>query len=801
MKITTLKKWFKKGIVSLLLATVVLNGSAVLVNQFTSESPIHATAYADEAADAAAKAKAEAKAKSDAAAQTKTTATTSQVDKSLRNSVAFMISLQKVMNKLLWPILVMIGGLLDNSILFGSGMEERLREIWIPIRNLVNILFVIALVGIALYNVLGIGDESGNYSIKSILPKIIVGIVAVNFSFLGIKVFLDAINVLTVSIFALPNQVDEGLAKLVDSTDPRDEEKIQRFCKAMRGKSVGDKITTQNLQAEAETAIYRLVAQKYEKTLNPKAEGFEPIKRQDNSAAMKTKVYDKLTPAQKAQFDRELQVKKDGQICEGLSLTPQGKIFLKRYNSRNAALAMALNMSNILFYEDIPLDVNNIEKFAINTIFSLMLYIIYVASFIALFIVLLARLVVMWVAIALSPILLLGIAVPVVREKISAFGTITEQFMKNALAPVGIAISMTIGWIMLSALQAVNQFDSDSSIYFNAANGIPVVGLTTLQDLIVALGTVAVIWLAVFTAASETIAAPATDWLKGAVQKAGTWLGTTPLRHAPLFPIEIGGKSEKYTGAEMLRGVEALTNRTGKDNKLADKILNINSDNGVTGLASGKIKPKDAPEFLKYLNTNSDRLNLGRGDASTVKKYDDAIRRNPGLWKKIERSHSDFAKNLNTAISGINSKDPKVRGDAKKAASRAATLLARTPANDNSKSAAAAGAAAGTTAAKAAINSETKWGGKALGSDAEGATKVNLLNGKLNELAGATNAEGVKSVFTAMAGSSLKLPASAAELKAANPEAYANAETQLKAEGGVQKLLTDMNTPTPPAAS
>ena len=159
-------------------------------------------------------------------------------EKALEGTTRLIIAIQGFINRFIWPVLVMIGGLLDNSLLFGNGMEERLRAIWVPIRNLVNILFVIILVGIALYNVLGIGDDSDNYSLKAILPKILIGIIAVNFSFLGIKVFLDAINVLTVSIFSLPSQVSVGLDKVLNSENPKDKEVIKKFCENFNGYAV-----------------------------------------------------------------------------------------------------------------------------------------------------------------------------------------------------------------------------------------------------------------------------------------------------------------------------------------------------------------------------------------------------------------------------------------------------------------------------------------------------------------------------------------------------------------------------------
>ena len=586
-----------------------------------------------------------------------------------QSAVNFLVSMQKFLNRLIWPVLMLTGGLMDNSLLFGSGMEARLREIWVPIRNIVNILFVIVLVGIALYNVLGIGDENGTYSIKSILPKLIVGIIAVNFSFTAIKVFLDAINTLTVSIFSLPSQVDEGLGQILGAPGTDDAEMIKRMCRGMKGISAGEKYTQKELEQIDKNVLTRVVGQKYQTRYSAAFKKSGMIKPTDTAAKINTKVQAALAGNQPAlnQYEADITLSKNNQICNGEELTPRGIVYLNRWDSRNAALAMALNMGKIVFYEDVPLEVDKIEKLAINAIFSVMMWLIYAASFIALFIVLLARLVVMWLAIALSPILLLAVAVPVVREKISGFGEISSQFVKNAIAPLGIAITMTVGWVMLRALQGVNSLSNNSEILnFDTTNAIPVTGLSTLQDLIVALGTVAVVWLGVFTAASQSIAAPVTDMIKSGLQKAGTWVGTLPLKHAPIFPIEVAGKEgEKYTGAQVLETLRDIGNAEGKN---VDK---LSRDLGLrTGGAGSKMEDitrsgsdiTDDKALARTINTHASDLKNGK----KVEHLADIPKRNKDLYRNLGKTRD--GKLLKAEIDRFNS-----AGDNSEAARREVT--------------------------------------------------------------------------------------------------------------------------------
>ncbi len=117
------------------------------------------------------------------------------------------------LNVLIWPLLSMIGGLMSNDLIFGPQVEDRLLLIWGQLRNLVNLIFVLALVAMAIYNVIGPGEES-NYTIKKILPKFIIALVVINFTFVGAKVVLSAVNVLTTAVYALPNSVEAGFASV-----------------------------------------------------------------------------------------------------------------------------------------------------------------------------------------------------------------------------------------------------------------------------------------------------------------------------------------------------------------------------------------------------------------------------------------------------------------------------------------------------------------------------------------------------------------------------------------------------------
>ena len=124
-------------------------------------------------------------------------------------TVATMLTIfMDFLNMLLWPILIVIGDLMDTKLILGPGMEERLLTIWVQVRNLVNVCFVLVLLAVALYNVMGFGGGEGEMAIKTALPKIALGLVLVNFTFVGGKIILDLTNVATTAMFALPEMAE-----------------------------------------------------------------------------------------------------------------------------------------------------------------------------------------------------------------------------------------------------------------------------------------------------------------------------------------------------------------------------------------------------------------------------------------------------------------------------------------------------------------------------------------------------------------------------------------------------------------
>jgi hypothetical protein len=154
----------------------------------------------------------------------------------------------------------------------------------------------------------------------------------------------------------------------------------------------------------------------------------------------------------------------------------------------------------------------------INILVSTILYFIYGIAFTVLFIVLLVRVVVLWFAIALSPVLALQFVFPDAAKSITGEFDIKDIFIKHAFAPVIIGFGMTIGYLMLDAFKQTTTPSLSSSLQLGAdfANAFSV-GTGGIQELMIGLAAAAIVWKVTFTAAEGTLAQGITNGIRSTV--------------------------------------------------------------------------------------------------------------------------------------------------------------------------------------------------------------------------------------------------------------------------------------------
>lgn len=481
-----------------------------------------------------------------------------EIDKMYREISNMLQLVLNILQRIMWPVLLLIGGLMNNNILFGAGMEQRVLAIWVEIRNLVNVMFVLLLLGIALYNVVGGSNQS--FQLKQALPKFVIALIAVNFSYLAVKLVVDGVNVVSTAIFALPVTIDaEGIGKNpIDNPDF-----VEQICYGIYG-------------GKDSAALY-------EKRIDEAGEGAlckkSPVEFKDDSV----------------------------------------KNFFTQFDAQNAAMIMALELQQIGSIDVVKYNVPDIKDLISNMMFSVIMFIIYSTAFVVLFVVLLVRLVTLWVTMVLSPLMVLTYALPEnLKSMVGGKGDMQTKFVKAAIVPIPIAIVLTIGYIMMKGV-IIGKFEGPVLGTSPASQGVLASGLNTFQYLIAAVGTAAVVWIGVFEAASGTYAQGAVDKIRGFVGGVGKFAAES-IKYAPLFPVYVPGekggleKGAPQSLASMMGGFEAM--------KMARESRERQKGEDFAKLITGRDMPKFQSELEAAKNaeqTLQPLVNAGADNAARDK--------------------------------------------------------------------------------------------------------------------------------------------------------------------------------------
>ncbi len=428
----------------------------------------------------------------------------------------------KFLNTLLWPLLIIIGDLLDVDMITGPGMEERLIAIWVEMRNLVNIAIALVLIVVAFYNVLGLGGGEGELAIKTVLPKIVLGLILVNFTYVGGKVILDVANVGTTIAFSLPQimeqtsgsqfQVDDQLANFEQEVCYPSPTK-EKGADGVLGTS--DDTQSQGFYSKEEAPIQTKL--------------FCELEEQDVAT----------TTPQTAPYKDEY-----GGLRESLQ-----SLYFRDLNKNNIAIVMAVNMGSLGSLELFKSGaVETFTDLTVNTIFALVMYSVFAISYVVLAAVLVVRLVVLWLALALSPVAVLMYVVPQLKEWIGGGGDFTQKVVKHLVAPIIIGLTLSMGFMLMDGWSVISQdaisVYSDTKVSEVISSEFLVSGIDDLPKLILAIASIVVVWMGVFAAASDTYAAGLTDKIKdfgGTVKEA---LFNAPMVLSTL-PISVSGEDKE----------------------------------------------------------------------------------------------------------------------------------------------------------------------------------------------------------------------------------------------------------------
>ena len=509
-----------------------------------------------------------------------------------------------------------IGNFLGNDYIFAGHMSDMLHSIWVVSRNIVNIIFVLILLFLAVRHIFG-GEEGGNTDLKKTLPMFVIMLIAINFSWLGGKVILDAANVATNVVFQIPAGVQEvageGLSNSLEECKPS-----ENITKPPTGACMpsafyypaDSKITNHYFGDDCNKKEFELnYADAYPK---------------DKAPNKKNEYYGTTS------------------IC-------WKKMDIGAYNQNNASYFLSFSMARVQNLTLASTD-KDLDKVAIGVLFSLIIQIVYLAAFLALYLALIIRVAALWFLMAFSPFLVLmhyltkDLNVPG-SDKFSI-----KAFVNWAFVPAAVGAVWSVGFIMITTGQTMT---GDIFAKLNQAGGITssvfsmksiFMGMESWQQFIWLIMTIGIIWIGTFAALSKL---PVVGAVVGKIddygKRAAKVIGSAPM-WAPIMPLYDYKTGKMDWNKRMSLGklspvslLEKMKNTyesdsmstTGKFHKASQNIKNFDKSK-IDELNTAK--GEDAIKLLnRTLGVNFSKADILKNDGKSFKNLVEQIGKEKGL--------------------------------------------------------------------------------------------------------------------------------------------------------------------------
>ena len=490
------------------------------------------------------------------------------------------------------------GDLIGTEFLTAPDSMSSIRPMWVIIRNITNIGFVLVLLFLAFANLFSSLSEGSTWTIKAKLPKIILALIAINFSLLGFKVVLDAVHVGTITIFSIP-----------DST--------------FRDKGVGQ------LKEMLMT----------------------PVETKTNSGGTETEPFymamNELMCGKKADWDDE-----DGGIKTPL---PESCLFAldpsqvgvggsRSTAAHNLFLAFGIQFNKLQALPSLAANLNDWSDVITSVLFASILSLAQVVALGAVFIALLIRVVVLWVAMVFSPL--------IVAASIMGFdgGKIGTQVITNLIMPIKIAAAFAITFLMMDTMINVGAPATD---FIHVGASIATFGKTG-YGLLWSIATVVVFWKAAFWAMDGSAATVITDKIKSGAESAGQFVAKAATIDQQILPMPGSQNGEKASLGNYFAMAGKFkskwnTDQSNKDIEAAKGMGILDGTSAETAKSLGALSTevKDATTAFAAI----EELN-----ASVKKNGGDILSKDPTSTKAIFdkiREKDGFTGSMETALKAI----------------------------------------------------------------------------------------------------------------------------------------------------
>lgn len=518
------------------------------------------------------------------------------------NFAGVLAAINTFMHILLLTLLKMLGYFLQADFFNDVEMMSALNNVWQLSRNIMNVLFAIALIAVSFYTIV----TAKTQLIKDKWSHFVLAVILVNFSWFFPRVIIDVANVLTATVYNIPSTLPafdcfeigkEGAPPkpcevVVDAGFFLSEEQQKDFC-TDNGVTYG----TSSCSCFAGLGCYA------------KDTWVNSVTRTDGKG---------MRPAHA--------------MING----------------------MAVSFAKITNYAQIPevlSDPDNIDvaqvtlQVIMGVLMAFLVQIAMVLPLLGIGIGLFLRIIIMWVCVAFMPFTFIGF---MVNGKLgtNVFGFETDvwkEFLNAAFLPTIVAVPMTVGFIMLTTVAKVPAPDGLDSFFVPLIPGIQ--GWWPLLWIFAAIG---IMWVGTFAALRKSqIVGKVTDKLQGIGQQAFGTAARLPLL-APLpFPNPNG------------KGQMAVGDLFAAPREFGD-VVRAATRRGMTykeafGQGEQNEKPKDAAELVRLFQTNN------RLQEKTREKLSEL--RDATLQNKPEAERRQILQNLKVDLNMNDLTDQKFAGE------------------------------------------------------------------------------------------------------------------------------------------
>ena len=577
----------------------------------------------------------------------------------LEGLASILSSLVGLISGLSLLLVALFGDLLGNRYITGPDAMETLQPMWLFARNVTNLFFVVLLLYLVFANLFSFG--SGNWNLKEKLPRIILAMIAINFSLLAGRVILDGVNAVTTIIISFPSELqgeeEGGYQKyMTELVCPEGELAKRLNAGAKNPDSLGNHLCLEafkNGDEEADAIYVRSGDEAHQEistsaTTDPLPDGVKKMKEVKTEASGDTpgttikpqytwNYYNSLLGCREPKEGEE-------QDCLFSFADPTGSGFEDMADGEMAHNLFLNFAIQILDIKSLPIlsarlkEGGNFFKIIDYSIFSALMAIVYAVALLAVFIAMIIRIAAVWLLLVASPIIMAAL----ILDLGGKIGDLASQAVNYIIMPIKVAAAFAVSFVMVSNMIDVPSGVGTQLINFDrnvlSSGGDPV---STLMWQIL---TVIIFWKIAFWAFEGTIAEGITNSIKGAAEKLGSFAVKAGVMDQPLVQMVGKGDASLTTLLQAPKALDAA--RTRKMTKEYNAFYNPDSEDAKANTLAADLHGVESNPNSVVNRTAQYDAKLLRHNRDAFDKYATAV----GITDQTARN--DLYGKIKTASDG-----------------------------------------------------------------------------------------------------------------------------------------------------